>query len=173
MCGVVGIVSARRANQDLYDELTVLQHRGQDSAGIATNEGNHLYWRRSNGLVWDVFHQGHMLALRGHLGIGHVRYPTAGFYSSSEAQPFYVNSPYGIALGHNGNLINADDLFNWWKCQHGLASTASEGVSFHRNAGQDVQRDGATHSAPDSMSELPMRHMMHAWRDYMTAGKGA
>lgn len=110
MCGVVGIVSARRANQDLYDALTVLQHRGQDSAGIATNEGNHLYWRRSNGLVRDVFHQGHMLALRGHLGIGHVRYPTAGFYSSSEAQPFYVNSPYGIALGHNGNLINADDL---------------------------------------------------------------
>ena len=70
-------------------------------------------------------------------------------------------------------IRNADDLFNWWKCQHGLASTASEWVSFHRNAGQDVQRDGATHSAPDSMSELPMRHMMHAWRDYMTAGKGA
>ena len=110
MCGVVGIVGGEPVNQSIYDALTVLQHRGQDSAGIATNEDNRLNWRRSVGLVRDVFHMGHMLKLRGKLGIGHVRYPTAGIYTSAEAQPFYVNSPFGIALGHNGNLINADDL---------------------------------------------------------------
>jgi amidophosphoribosyltransferase len=110
MCGVVGIVGKGLINQALYDAMTVLQHRGQDSAGIATGGQNRLHWRRSNGLVRDVFHIGHMLKLQGNVGIGHVRYPTAGVYSSDEAQPFYVNSPFGIALGHNGNLINADEL---------------------------------------------------------------
>jgi amidophosphoribosyltransferase len=110
MCGIVGIVGTGPVNQALYDALTVLQHRGQDSAGIATEENNRLYTRKANGLVGDVFQERHMLRLRGNIGLGHVRYPTAGSSSSFEAQPFFVNSPYGIALGHNGNLVNAEEL---------------------------------------------------------------
>jgi len=111
MCGVVGIVSAQPVNQDLYNALTVLQHRGQDAAGIVTWSDEHgLKQRKSNGLVRDVFRQQHMERLKGHVGIGHVRYPTAGGAKSSEAQPFYVNSPYGICLAHNGNLTNYDEL---------------------------------------------------------------
>ncbi|MEJ2644159.1 MAG: amidophosphoribosyltransferase [Gammaproteobacteria bacterium] len=110
MCGIIGIVSQGPVNQALYDGLTVLQHRGQDAAGIMTCEGGRLYLRKDNGLVRDVFHTRHMLRLLGRMGIGHVRYPTAGCESSAEAQPFYVNSPYGISLAHNGNLTNADDL---------------------------------------------------------------
>ena len=110
MCGIVGIVSQQPVNQAIYDALTVLQHRGQDAAGIATDADGTLCTRKSNGLVRDVFHQRHMLRLRGKMGIGHVRYPTAGWSSSSEAQPFYVNSPYGICLAHNGNLTNAEEL---------------------------------------------------------------
>ncbi len=111
MCGIVGIVSRGPVNQAIYDAMTVLQHRGQDAAGIMTcdNRGR-LYLRKDNGLVRDVFHTRHMLKLRGNIGVGHVRYPTAGISSSAEAQPFYVNSPYGICLAHNGNLTNADDL---------------------------------------------------------------
>ncbi len=110
MCGIVGIVSQQPVNQAIYDALTVLQHRGQDAAGIATDANGTLCTRKSNGLVRDVFHQRHMLKLRGDMGIGHVRYPTAGWSSSSEAQPFYVNSPYGICLAHNGNLTNVEEL---------------------------------------------------------------
>ena len=110
MCGIVGIVGQRAVHQALYDALTNLQHRGQDAAGIMTSEDGHVYLRKNNGLVRDVFHQRHMLRLRGNMGIGHVRYPTAGSASLTEAQPFYVNSPYGICLAHNGNLVNADEL---------------------------------------------------------------
>jgi amidophosphoribosyltransferase len=110
MCGIIGIVARGQVNQDIYDGLTVLQHRGQDAAGIMTCEGSHLHLRKSNGLVRDAFHTRHMLHLRGNMGIGHVRYPTAGCESSAEAQPFYVNSPYGIGLAHNGNLTNANKL---------------------------------------------------------------
>ncbi|MBN7768956.1 amidophosphoribosyltransferase [Marinobacter daepoensis] len=110
MCGIVGIVSTSNVNQLLYDALTVLQHRGQDAAGIVTFQDNRFYLRKDNGLVRDVFHTRHMRRLVGNVGIGHVRYPTAGSSSSAEAQPFYVNSPYGITLAHNGNLTNADEL---------------------------------------------------------------
>ena len=110
MCGIVGIVGKGDVNQLLYDALLVLQHRGQDAAGIMTSDGEHLHLRKSNGLVRDVFHERHMLRLKGGMGIGHVRYPTAGGAHSSEAQPFYTNSPYGVALGHNGNLTNAHAL---------------------------------------------------------------
>ena len=109
MCGIVGIVGRSDVNQDLYDALTALQHRGQDAAGIFTFDRK-IHDRKANGLVRDVFAPHHMQALRGHVGIGHIRYPTAGTASSTEAQPFYVNSPYGIALAHNGNLINAKAL---------------------------------------------------------------
>ncbi|MEM8738008.1 MAG: amidophosphoribosyltransferase [Planctomycetota bacterium] len=110
MCGIVGLVAQTNVNQRLYDALTVLQHRGQDAAGIATDDGGHLRLRKDNGLVRDVFRTKHMNKLMGTMGIGHCRYPTAGCASSAEAQPFYVNAPYGITLAHNGNLTNADQL---------------------------------------------------------------
>lgn len=110
MCGIVGIVGRSPVNQMLYDALTLLQHRGQDAAGIVTSEGNKFHLRKGNGLVSDVFNADNMVSLAGNMGIGHVRYPTAGCSSAAEAQPFYVNSPYGIAMAHNGNLTNAEDL---------------------------------------------------------------
>lgn len=110
MCGIIGIVSNEPVNQMLYDGLLVLQHRGQDAAGIVTSDDGRFYMHKSNGLVKDVFHTRHMRHLTGNAGIGHVRYPTAGSSSAAEAQPFYVNSPYGIVLGHNGNLTNSERL---------------------------------------------------------------
>ncbi len=110
MCGIVGIVGKDAVNQNIYDALIVLQHRGQDAAGIMTIENNMFHLRKANGLVRDVFHTRHMKRLSGNVGIGHCRYPTAGSSSSAEAQPFYVNSPYGIAFAHNGNLTNAHEL---------------------------------------------------------------
>lgn len=110
MCGVIGMVGREPVNQALYEGLTVLQHRGQDAAGIMTYDGGQLNLRKSNGLVRDVFRTRHMMRLTGNMGIGHVRYPTAGCESSAEAQPFYVNSPYGISLAHNGNLVNTEAL---------------------------------------------------------------
>jgi len=110
MCGIIGILGKGPANQLIYDGLTVLQHRGQDAAGIITSDANKVYLRKDNGLVRDVFRTHHMLSLKGNMGIGHVRYPTAGCDSAAEAQPFYVNSPHGLALAHNGNLTNAAEL---------------------------------------------------------------
>lgn len=110
MCGIVGIVGTTSVAPALYDALTILQHRGQDAAGIATLDGPQMKLHKGSGLVRDVFLPEHMLDLSGKVGIGHVRYPTAGRDCSSEAQPFYVNSPYGLALGHNGNLINTEEL---------------------------------------------------------------
>ncbi len=106
MCGIIGIVSQEAVNQAIFDGLSVLQHRGQDAAGIVTSDGKRLYSQRDNGLISNVFQSRHMRMLQGTMGIGHVRYPTAGSSSASEAQPFYVNSPYGISLAHNGNLTN-------------------------------------------------------------------
>ncbi|VFP84145.1 Amidophosphoribosyltransferase [Candidatus Erwinia haradaeae] len=111
MCGIVGIAGFIPVNQSIYDALTVLQHRGQDAAGIVTVDAvNCFHMRKANGLVSDVFKSRHMQRMQGNMGIGHVRYPTAGSCSASEAQPFYVNSPYGITLAHNGNLTNANML---------------------------------------------------------------
>jgi amidophosphoribosyltransferase len=110
MCGIIGIVGVSEVASALYDGLTVLQHRGQDAAGIATVDGNKIRLHKGNGLVRDVFDSPQMQLLNGRVGIGHCRYPTAGSEGSDEAQPFYVNSPYGIALAHNGNLINTDAL---------------------------------------------------------------
>ena len=110
MCGIIGVVGKRPVNQLLYDGLLVLQHRGQDAAGIATCDGNTFYMHKNNGLVQDVFQTRHMRNLQGNAGIAHVRYPTAGSSSAAEAQPFYVNSPFGIVLGHNGNLTNSEQL---------------------------------------------------------------
>ena len=110
MCGLVGLVGQRNIAPDIYDALTVLQHRGQDAAGIMTCSGGKFSQRKSEGLVRDVFRQHHMQRMEGTIGIGHVRYPTAGSSGPALAQPFYVNSPYGIALAHNGNLTNAAQL---------------------------------------------------------------
>ena len=110
MCGLVGVVGKSDIAPDIYDALTVLQHRGQDAAGIVTCSDGRFSQRKSEGLVRDVFRQQHMLRLTGHMGIGHVRYPTAGSSGPALAQPFYVNSPYGIALAHNGNLTNSEAL---------------------------------------------------------------
>ncbi|AQA18706.1 amidophosphoribosyltransferase [Halioglobus japonicus] len=110
MCGLVGLVASHNVAPDIYDALTVLQHRGQDAAGIMTCEGGRFSLRKSEGLVRDVFRQHHMQRLEGQIGIGHVRYPTAGSSGPALAQPFYVNSPYGIALAHNGNLTNTEQL---------------------------------------------------------------
>ena len=144
MCGIVGIVAKKRVNQTLYDALTVLQHRGQDAAGIATCEGVRLHQRKDNGLGREVFRTKHMLKLNGNMGIGHIRYPTAGRASSTEAQPFYVNSPFGITLAHNGNLINSKQLM------------------------RDVFRDDRRHINTESDSEILLNVVAH---ELMKLGK--
>ena len=111
MCGIIGVVAKNAVNQLLYDGLLVLQHRGQDAAGIVTSEGSTFHMHKDNGMVHDVFRTRDMRNLLGNVGIAHVRYPTAGCASSSaEAQPFYVNSPFGVVLAHNGNLTNTEQL---------------------------------------------------------------
>lgn len=110
MCGILGIVGTTDVAAQLYDGLTVLQHRGQDAAGIATVSGQRVNLHKGNGLVSDVFGQNEMQHLRGRVGIGHCRYPTAGSSGSDEAQPFYANAPFGITLAHNGNLTNTETL---------------------------------------------------------------
>ncbi|MBT5602435.1 MAG: amidophosphoribosyltransferase [Gammaproteobacteria bacterium] len=110
MCGLVAMVGKKAVSYDLYDALTLLQHRGQDAAGMMTCDGDKLHLRKENGLVRDVFSQDQMDTLKGSMGIAHVRYPTAGTASSAEAQPMYVNSPFGICMAHNGNLTNAESL---------------------------------------------------------------
>ncbi len=137
MCGIVGIVGHSGVNQSLYDALLVLQHRGQDAAGIVTCDGKRLHLRKDNGLARDVFHTRHMQSLHGNMGIAHVRYPTAGCSSSAEAQPFYVNSPFGIALAHNGNLTNAEALK------------------------QELFRDDLRHINTDSDSEILLNVLAH------------
>ena len=129
MCGIVAMVSNVGVSHDIYSALLVLQHRGQDAAGIATCQNGKFHLRKSRGLVRDVFHKRHMEQLSGNIGIGHVRYPTAGSSSVTESQPFYVNSPYGIALAHNGNLTNAEQL------KHELFETDLR----HINTGSDSE----------------------------------
>ena len=111
MCGILGVMANSPVNQLLYDGLMVLQHRGQDAAGIATGEGDAFHMHKGSGLVRDVFRTRNMRALPGNMGIAHCRYPTAGSFSdASESQPFYVNSPFGLVLAHNGNLTNTEQL---------------------------------------------------------------
>jgi amidophosphoribosyltransferase len=137
MCGIVGIVAKSNVNQAIYDALTVLQHRGQDAAGIMTCENGRVNLRKDNGLVRDVFHTRHMRTLLGNMGIGHVRYPTAGSSSPAQAQPLYVNSPYGIAIAHNGNLTNHEEL------------------------SEDIFRDDLRHLNTDSDSEVLLNILAH------------
>jgi len=113
MCGIIGLFlsdASRSANQALVDALTILQHRGQDAAGIVTLKDERLNLRKGTGTVAEVFDQDAALLLQGNMGIGHVRYPTAGGGCSAEAQPLYVNSPFGLAIAHNGNLTNTEEM---------------------------------------------------------------
>lgn len=152
MCGIVGIVGKTPVNQYLYDGLTVLQHRGQDAAGIVTIHNNTFRLRKGNGLVKDVFHTRHMLRMQGTVGIGHVRYPTAGTSSSSEAQPFYANSPYGISLAHNGNLTNADELKNWLNTEaRRHVNTTSDSEILLNILGHELQQSTQVALTPDDV----------------------
>lgn len=144
MCGLVGIVGKSAVAPEIYDALTVLQHRGQDAAGIMTCSGGRFSQRKGEGLVRDVFRQQHMQKLQGSLGIGHVRYPTAGSSGTALAQPFYVNSPYGIALAHNGNLTNSEQL------------------------GRELFQDDLRHLNTDSDSEVLLNVFAH---EMQTLGK--
>ena len=111
MCGIVGVVSNAPVNQLIYDALLLLQHRGRDAAGIVTQLGRKFFMHKAKGMVRDVFRTRNMRALPGTVGLGQVRYPTAGnAFSEEEAQPFYVNAPFGLVLVHNGNLTNAHEL---------------------------------------------------------------
>lgn len=110
MCGILGIHSTHHVAQELYDGLMMLQHRGQDAAGMATLDGHHMHMKKGDGLITDCIKADDLLRLKGTTGMAHVRYPTAGTYDSAEAQPFYVNAPFGISLIHNGNLTNTDQL---------------------------------------------------------------
>ena len=152
MCGIVGIVGKTPVNQYLYDGLTVLQHRGQDAAGIVTIHNNTFRLRKGNGLVKDVFHTRHMLRMQGNVGIGHVRYPTAGTSSSSEAQPFYANSPYGISLAHNGNLTNADELKVWLNTEaRRHVNTTSDSEILLNIFGHELQQSNEVVLTPDDV----------------------
>lgn len=126
MCGIIGVVSNKPVNQILFDGLTMLQHRGQDAAGITTYDNERFFKRNSVGLVKDVFHTRHMLRLKGNIGLGHVRYPTAGSYSKSEVQPFYVNYGNGITFVHNGNIVNAKEIISFLKDKHVHLNTWSD-----------------------------------------------
>ena len=152
MCGIVGIVGRTPVAQALYDGLTVLQHRGQDAAGIVTIHENTFRLRKANGLVKDVFHTRHMLRLQGNIGIGHIRYPTAGTSSSSEAQPFYANSPFGISLAHNGNLTNAEELKTWlFQEARRHVNTTSDSELLLNILGHELQQVGSIDLTPDDV----------------------
>ena len=154
MCGVVGVAAHEPVNQILYDALTMLQHRGQDAAGIVTLQDGRLYLRKENGMVRDVFMNRHMVRLVGKFGIGHVRYPTAGTSSSAEAQPFYVNSPYGITLAHNGNLTNAESLAkSLYQDDRRHLNTDSDSEVLLNVLAHEMQNLGKTHPMPDDIFE--------------------
>jgi amidophosphoribosyltransferase len=152
MCGIVGIAGKGPVNQAIYDALTVLQHRGQDAAGIVTCDGDNLHVRKSNGLVRDVFYQRHMMRLVGNMGIGHVRYPTAGGSQVAEAQPFYVNSPYGICLAHNGNLTNFAELSALLQQQDRRhLNTNSDSEVLLNVFAHELQRQSDNHLTPEQV----------------------
>lgn len=152
MCGIVGLVATQVANQTLFDALTVLQHRGQDAAGIVTCQDKHFYMRKGNGYVRDVMRTRDMLNLKGNMGIGHVRYPTAGSASEAEAQPFYVNSPFGIVLAHNGNLTNAESLKKaLFDEDRRHINTNSDSEVMLNVLAHALQRNGAKQLSPETL----------------------
>ncbi len=152
MCGIVGIVGKSDVNLQLYDALTMLQHRGQDAAGIMTCHEGKLAQQKANGLVRDVFRTRHMQRLIGNFGIGHVRYPTAGSSGPALAQPFYVNSPYGIGLAHNGNLTNANEVSeHLFKADLRHVNTDSDSEVLLNVFAHELQRLGKLQPTPDDI----------------------
>lgn len=152
MCGLVGIVGRAPVAPDIYDALTVLQHRGQDAAGMVTCSEDRFHQRKGEGLVRDVFRQHHMQRMHGNIGIGHVRYPTAGSAGAANAQPFYVNSPYGIALAHNGNLINSQELRrNLFATEMRHLNTDSDSEVLLNVFAHELQARGKLDPEPDDM----------------------
>ena len=143
MCGIIGIVGTpgTQVATPVYDGLIVLQHRGQDAAGIVTSDSDNISHRRANGLVRDVFLERHMKKLVGSMGIGHVRYPTAGSNSSAEAQPFYTNTPFGVSLAHNGNLNNTPDIISGLlEYDHRRINTSSDSEALLNLFAAEIQR---------------------------------
>ena len=152
MCGLVGVVTSVDVGVCLYDTLTVLQHRGQDAAGIMTSDNGKLNLRKNNGLIKDVFRTRHMRRLTGQMGIGHVRYPTAGSTSPALAQPFYVNSPYGLALAHNGNLTNTEELSrDLFKADLRHINTDSDSEVLLNVFAHELQRRGHIKPTPEDL----------------------
>jgi len=143
MCGIIGILGHPHTQvaSSIYDGMLVLQHRGQDAAGIVMSDSANIYHRRANGLVRDVFRAKHMTNLHGHMGIGHVRYPTAGSSSVAEAQPFYTNTPFGVSLAHNGNLNNTNDIINGLlEYDHRRINTSSDSEALLNLFAAEIQR---------------------------------
>ena len=143
MCGIIGLVGHpdSQVGSALYDGLLVLQHRGQDAAGIVTSDFSNISHRRANGLVRDVFRLRHIQTLEGSMGIGHVRYPTAGSASASEAQPFYTNSPFGVSLAHNGNLTNPEEIIDTLlERDHRRINTSSDSEALLNLFAAEIQR---------------------------------
>lgn len=143
MCGIIGLMFANpqvNVVQNVVDSLTMLQHRGQDAAGVVTSHNNRLNMRKNNGTVAEVFTQENILNLRGNIGIGHVRYPTAGGSCSAEAQPLYTNAPFGIALAHNGNLTNTESLRRMMEKEHRHINTDSDSEVLLNLIADELQR---------------------------------
>lgn len=158
MCGLAGTVGQGQVGQELYDALTLLQHRGQDAAGLVTCDGDTLHLRKQNGLVRDVFRQEHMERLKGNMGIGHVRYPTAGSGSAAEAQPMYVNSPFGICLAHNGNLTNADLLCEeLFRADRRHINTHSDSEALLNVFAHELQAVSSLRTGPEEIFEAVAR----------------
>ncbi|MEZ5528635.1 MAG: amidophosphoribosyltransferase [Porticoccaceae bacterium] len=158
MCGIVGIFGKSDVKLQLYDALTMLQHRGQDAAGIMTCEGGRLNQRKGVGLVRDVFHTRHMAELEGNMGIGHVRYPTAGSSGPALAQPFYVNSPYGICMAHNGNLTNTEELLeHLFKSDLRHINTDSDSEALLNVFAHELHLQGKLQPTPDDVFESVRR----------------
>ncbi|MGB1436027.1 MAG: amidophosphoribosyltransferase [Candidatus Thalassarchaeaceae archaeon] len=155
MCGIIGIVGHPDSHSAsmIYDGMLVLQHRGQDAAGIVTSDSENITHRRANGLVRDVFTEKHMQKLTGSMGIGHVRYPTAGSNSADEAQPFYTNTPFGVSIAHNGNLNNNDDIINGLlEYDHRRVNTSSDSEALLNLFAAEIQR--SLNGRPGGMDSL-------------------
>ena len=152
MCGVVGLVSKNEVSPSLYEALTVIQHRGQDAAGISPLEEGRLHTRKQIGLVRDVFREKHIDELKGQIGIGHVRYPTAGGASREYSQPLYVNSPYGISISHNGNLVNTEELAKeLYKVNYRHLNTSSDSEVILNVFAHELQKAGSFNPSPDQI----------------------
>jgi len=153
MCGIIGIYGTNEVVQDIYDGMISLQHRGQDAAGMATYDDKHFYIHKNSGLVHEVFKQKNVEQQKGHIGLGHTRYPTAGSVSSShKAQPFFVNAPYGICMIHNGNVYNYDELKNLiYEEQLRYLNTDSDSEALLNVFANSLQRKQSLEPKPDDI----------------------